>query len=168
MVGTAWWFCWISDLSFFKMLFIFCRNAIRRTLLLPSGPSGDSAAAWNSGQVAQGDGCWCSQVQRPEKITCVLQRDNVLCSVPVFGVIFASMSADRAVTESPLQTCFGSTKSRGEMWFVFLRLWNPPAEREQEWGRAYKEKAAGWVQPLTTSLPSRSDTSWWLLPLARD
>lgn len=166
MVGTAWWFYWISDLSFFKMLFIFCRNDRRRTLLLPSALV-VIPAAWNSGQVAQGDGCWCSQVQRPENNVCP-EKDNVLCSVPVFGDISASMSADRAVTESPLQTCFGSTKTRGEMWFVFLCLWNPPAEREQEWGRAYKEKAVGWVQPLPTSLPSRSDTSGWLLPLARD
>lgn len=56
---------------------------------------------------------------------CGLEKD--ICSLFLLNsyisghlAIFAFMPANRVVTESLLQTCFGSTKTRGEMWFVFF------------------------------------------------
>lgn len=77
------------------------------------------------------------------------------------------MSADRVVTESPLWTCSGSTKTRGEMWFVFFAFEILLQKGSRTWGQSLrKKKPLGefslWPLPSQVGVTLLGDCLYWL------
>lgn len=121
MVGTTWRFCWISDLSFFKMLFIFRRNDIRRTLLLPSGVVVTQQLPGIQVKWPRVIGAGSPRYRDQERL-CGLEKD--ICSLlnsylESSGHLCLYICKQSGGRISPADL-FWQHQTRGEMWFVFF------------------------------------------------
>lgn len=163
MVGTTWWFCWISDLSFFKMLFIFRRNDIRRTLLLPSGLVVTQQLPGIQVKWPRVIGA-VSPRYRDQKRLCVAWRRTSVFLFPahfLFRVIWASLPLHLQTEwwqNLPCRPVLAAPNQRGNV-VCFLCLWNPPAER----GRVYERKIR-WVSSASDHFPPKQE--WHFLVTA--